>query len=336
MSLEDEIKKEEEELAKLEEAEQEENKEEESQDDVDTGKSDDSEDEDEENDDDNEDSGSDDDGEAEEDTDDADTEDDADSDGDDDSDDGEDTADNKHKSVKDENNAAAKARVERRKRLKAEAEAADLRERLQKQNEAQREPTTEERAEAKQETTEERLDRLETERANERLQVEAAEELSDIEDEFVKENPDYKQASAHMIKSMFQGVRQVYPNMSEKQAIKFLQNKVLEIAGSAANRGQNPAEVLYQMAFDNYGFDPAKAAEEKKGGEDKPTFKKTGAAENLKKKARNKKRSANGLSGGGQNAGARVTIEEADKMTLADFGAMSDKDIDELIAQADS
>lgn len=315
MSLEDEIKKEEETLRKLEEEESGKNQEEKQDNDDDTS----------------EDDGDDTDAEEEASKDDKPGEDST----DDDSDDGEsDKDDEDDKSVKKDenpNDAAAKARIERRKRLKAEADAADLREQLAKRNEVEREPTAAEKTQVEPETADQRLDRIEAEREQERLHTQAAEELSEIENDFMRENPDYKDASTHMIKTMYQSVRQVYPNLSEKETVKFLQNKVLQIAGSAARRGQNPAEVLYQMAFDNYGYDPVKVATANTAA---TGLKKTGAADNLKKKAENRKRSANGLSGGGQSSGARVTIEEADKMSLADFGSMSEKEIDELIEQA--
>ena len=328
MGLEEEIKKEEEELKKLEEAE---NEEENNQDDTDEGGDDEDENNDaSENDDDSEGD------EGEDDDDDDDTDDDGegdDDDADDDSDDGEGDADDKHKGVKkkdakSENDAAAKARIERKKRLKAEERAAALEEKLN--NQGDKDQIQDDNGGDKEETADEKLARLEAaeeQRQQQQLREQAADELAAIEDEYMEDptNADYKAASTHMIKAMYQAVTHLNPGISQKKAIAEVQNKVLQIASAAARKNQNPAEVLHQMAYDNYGFDPNVKP---------PGKKKTNAADNLKKKAKNKKRSANGLTGGGQTAGARVTIEEADNMSLSDFGNMSDAEIDELIAQA--
>lgn len=321
MSLLDQIKEDEEELAKLEEAENEENEE----DDTDTADSEDDAD-DTDADEDDEDNDAD-----EDDTDEDDTDDDADTD--DDTDDTDDKGDDpKSKGLKDKpkskaktNDDNAKLRVERKRRLKLEKDLAEAREAADNHDK----PVDDKEEKGEPETAEERLDRIENAQQQAELRKQAVDEFVAIEDEFKQETPDYEDASKHMISGMYNGVKAAYPHLTDKQAGEFVHNRVLEIASSAARRKQNPAEVLYQMAFDNYGFDPLNAAK-------KSATKKKTAAQNLKTKAKNKKRSANGLSGGGQNAGARVTIEEADKMNLADFGNMSDSEIDALIDQAGS
>lgn len=319
MGLEEQIAKEEEELKKLAKAE-EDGENEEDLDNDDDNTDDDAIDDDEE-------TGEEDDGTEDDSKDDDDSDEDGDgNDTDDDSDDGEDNADDN--GVKDKKNPA-KDRIERKKRLKLEEENAELRRKLEEGRQAQ-DNHDKEKDPPKKETAEERLDRIESERETERLRAQAADELSDIETEFAKEHEDYKDAATHMVKGLYGATRQLYPHLTEKQAIQAVQNKVLGIASQAARNGQNPAEVLYQMSFDRFGFDPDKVQK----ADDAPGKKKTNAADTLKKKAKNRKRSANGLTGGGQSAGARVTIDEAKNMSLADFGNMSETEIDDLIAQA--
>lgn len=243
-----------------------------------------------------------------------------------------DKADDKAEDPKNANDAAAKLRIERKKRMQLEEQLAAARENREKPTVAETKAKPEE---TRSETTEEkvaRLDREDQERrereAQLKLRNDAINEFNSIEADFAKDTPDYNDASKHMIQSMIDGVKRAYPNASDNDAIAFVQNQVLQIASQAVRKGMNPAEVLYEMAFDRYGFDPTAAK--------KPAQSTDKMKENLKNIAKNKKRSASALSGGGQSAGARATIEEANKMDLATFGNMSEAEIDELIAQAGS
>lgn len=230
---------------------------------------------------------------------------------------------------KKKNDLAAKLRKERKERMKLQEQLAAFQAKPPVQ--AQQPPVQQQPGTKKTETTEEKVARLESEQnaqrqARERqdLERQAIDEFNEIETEFKKETPDYDQASAHVIQSMYNGAKAAYPDLTDKQALGFVQRRVLQIASAAAKRGLNPAEVLYQMAFDNYGYQPGA-----------PKKKDTQKADNLKNIAKNRKRSASSMAGAGQNAGARATIDEANKMDLATFGNMSEAEIDELIAQAD-
>lgn len=89
------------------------------------------------------------------------------------------------------------------------------------------------------------------------------------------------------------------------------------------------------MAFDVYGFKPAGGVKEQtETPESKPEFKKTGKAENLKVIAKNRKKSASALNGGGQSTSTRASVQEAANMDLATFGKLSEAEMDRLIAQA--
>lgn len=306
MGLEEEIKKEEEELAKLEETEAEGDGEEAQQTEG------------EDNDDDQQP------GDADEtDTDDDETNDAGDADGVDEEGDEAQTGKKETQTNKD----AAKARIERREKLRQQREEAQ--QRMRDEAAGQQKPQgQDDQQQAQGDEDKEWAKNFRQQEEARQLREHASKELSQIENEFMQTVPDYKEASTHMIKSMLQGAMHFNPAMTQDQAVEAVQSKVLHIAADAARHGQNPAEVLYQMAFDRFGFDPTQQT--------KTPGKKTNAAENLKKSAKNRRRSANGLTGGGQNAGARVTIEEADNMDLATFGNMSESEIDELINQAAS
>jgi len=248
---------------------------------------------------------------------------DADAEGDDDSD-----AEDDEKG-KNPNNLAAKLRIERKERMRLQEENERLRKTSQPQT-AQHPPVKGQQQEGEgkpAETVEQRLDRMENEKAAQDLRTQAIDEFNSIETEYSKANPDYEAASQHVIRSMYGGVKAAYPHLTDKQALGFVQNRILQIASDAANRGLNPVEYLHQMAFDNYGFDPSKAAQN-------GAPKKTGKADNLKKIDQNRKRSASPLAGGGQAASSNVSIKEAEDMDLATFGQMSETEIDALIQQA--
>lgn len=270
-------------------------------------------------------------GDTDEDEEAGDTDDDGTGNADDDTDESENETDAKsidEKAVKPEtNDDFAKARIERREKLRKQREESEqrIREEQATQTVPQSEPVVE--------TAEQRLDRIEARESEERLRTQAADELSAIEHDFMADNPDYSAATRHMIASMYNGAKSLYPEMTDKQATEVIKNKVLSVASDAARRGMNPAEVLYQISFDNYGYEPKADTQ---AAPETPAKPKADPVANLRKKAKNKKRSVNGLSGGGQNAGARVTIDEANTMTLGDFGNLSEAEMDELINQADS
>ena len=304
MSLEDEIKKEEEELARLEAEEAEADTEEETVAETETE-------------------------EAEEETEkeetEAEEETEADTEETDKAEDTDEKADEKDE-PKNENDVNAKIRIERRERLRAQEELADARRRLE-ELQARREDRDEQEQPQKQETAEERLDRMENEKYRNDLQKQAIEEFTEIERDFAGRTDDYEDASKHMMSSMYQGVKHAYPQLNDTQAQAFVQKRVLDIASQAARNDMNPAEVLYQMAFDKYGYDSNMAQKTNEQKPEKPQ-------KDLKRVARNKKRAATSLSGGGQTAAASATLEEANNMDLADFGKLSEAEIDELIDQA--
>lgn len=229
------------------------------------------------------------------------------------------------KTQAEKNNIAAQLRLERKEKLELQARLAEAEKQFKPQETSVEEGHTQDL------TVEERIERIERIEADKRLHAEAIQEFNSIEKEFSARTPDYEAASAHMIQTLYSGIKALNPGVSDEIALKEVQNKVLNFASQAANRGQNPAEVLYHMAHEHYGFDASKV--QKQAQNNLP--KKTGKADNLKNVMKNKKKSASPLSGGGQNTGANVTMEEASKMDLASFGNLSESEIDNIINQAD-
>lgn len=302
MTLEDQIKKEEEELKQLEEAEN--NEEQEESEEEEAAEADAEEEEQAEE------------GQEEEDEDEGAQEEDGTKEGE------EDDQKDEEEEVKNNNDLAAKLRIERKQRMKLQEQIEEMR-KAQEAALNQAKPKEEAQPEAPEETIEERVNRLEREKYQQNLQRQAVEEFNSIEAEFSKETPDYEEASAHVIKNMYSGVKSVYPELNDQQAVSFVQKQVLQIASNAAQRGLNPAEVLYQMAYDKYGFQA-----------NAPQPQPSNKVNNLKTIAKNKKRSASPLAGGGRSASSNVSLQEAGNMDLAAFGRMSEAEIDQLIEQA--
>lgn len=193
------------------------------------------------------------------------------------------------------------------------------------------EKTAEEKAAEAALTPEQRVEKLENELAQERetkqkqeLYRAAIDEFNDIEKEFEKATPDYEPASTHMLHSMVDGVMKAYPSATEKQALAHVQQQILNIASKAVKNGQNPVEVLYNMAYERYGYNPRAPKKDEAKKE----------IGNLKNREKNKKRSASGVSGGGQSSNSSVSLEEGANMSLANFSNLSEKEIDDMILQA--
>lgn len=140
-----------------------------------------------------------------------------------------------------------------------------------------------------------------------RIQHEITQKTQAHEAEFVKKNPDYADAVAHLQKVADANLQAMgIDDPAKRQALVIQQS--LGLAAHALQAGKDPAAVAYQLAK-NYGFQGKKqetASEEKK-------------IENV---AKGQKEAAATLGGGGEKKGG---------ITLADLERMSDEDLDKLI-----
>lgn len=262
---------------------------------------------------------------------------------DDDADDADDDADDADKGEKgkksakkgeedDENSTAAQLRIERKQRKQLEQRLEQLLAGGVKQPalKVAEKPAGEagegDQGQPKKETADERLDRIEREREQTKLMSDAVEEFNTYEKEFQAETPDYAQASNHVIQVMAQSVRALYPNATDAQVGTFIRQQILHLAGQAVTKGLNPAEALYLMAHERFGY--------KKAAAPAPKAKTDDAAKRLETVSKNKKRSASPLAGGGQQGSASSTLEEAANMSLADFSKLKPGEIEALISEA--
>lgn len=233
---------------------------------------------------------------------------------------------------KNKNNLAAQIRIMRKEKLKLQEELeAARRANTPQPPQNTPAPVTPSGDEAKgEETVEQRVARLEQEKYQTELRTQAQDELRQIESEYKKSNPEYGEAVKHLVGSMAAGVRAAYPTASQKDIANFMQDQLLRVAGDAHAKGLNPAEVLHNMAYERYGFDPA-AKPETPGA--KPTESKPDPAARLRKVSRNKKRAASAIGQGGQNTAPYATLQEAAKMPLGKFSKLTDAEIEKLMQQ---
>jgi len=172
---------------------------------------------------------------------------------------------------------------------------------------------------------EQRLAALENTAQRETLYKQAVTEFTTIETEFARNTPDYNQAANHMISKMAEGVRYVNPNATDAQISSFLQQQVLTFAGQAAKQGLNPAESLYLLAHEKYGYTGQPAAQ--------PKVDVDATRKRLDTVNKNRQRSATPLTSGGTTGSAKTTIEEAARMDLGDFSKLSEREIDRMISE---
>lgn len=227
-----------------------------------------------------------------------------------------------------ENNLAAQLRIARKQKKQLEERLKSM------QNPVQ--PDTKQNQNASEETKmtlEERFEKREREERAKELKNSAIEEFIETEQEFQKETPDYKQASSHMLARMIQGAKFSTPGISNRQAQEFARDQILQIAAQAAHNGLNPAEALYNIAYEHYGYNPELYKEEEGSNNDKKSQREKAQRETkrLEKINKNKKRSASSLAGGGQTRSNVVTSEEAANMDLASFSKLSEADMDSII-----
>ena len=193
------------------------------------------------------------------------------------------------------------------------------------QNQNQAQPSQPEQKEL---TVEEQLAQMQQEKQYSNLLNQATQELAAIEDDFVQEVPDYNKATEHMQASMEDAVLKANPGATRLQAKQYVNQQVFKMACQYSGMGVNPAEALYNIAMERYGYKPEVQNQDvTKENLDKQ-------AQNLRKIQKNKRRSASSLQGGGQNSSTSVTSEEAAALTMADFAKLSEAEINQLILES--
>lgn len=216
------------------------------------------------------------------------------------------------------------AAEERRKREALEAEIAALK------NPAKPLPDKEENweahAEARIETTEERLKRLEEELAAERAKKEASsnieqakQEFDQYEQIFKKDQPEYEDARTFLVQNIARSIKMLNPYATTKDIISGVETALLTRGRDAVLAGVNPAAAIFQEA--------------KAIGYTKQEQKQEPAKPKLEKLATNRPKTA-GMAGSGGGSNPLPTVESALKLSNAEFSRLSEADFARLEAEA--
>lgn len=159
----------------------------------------------------------------------------------------------------------------------------------------------------------EKLSNREREDKNSKIYSDAVDELQEAKARFAKKQPDVDDAANHLVKRIKQSLTDLNPNWSEKRVLSETGNRLLVMAAQAAAKGIDPAEELYDLAIEKYGY----SKKEPEHIEDRE--RKT----DLKTISNNKKKSASPLQGGGQSGSISLTKEAVADMSLSEFSKLT-------------
>lgn len=107
--------------------------------------------------------------------------------------------------------------------------------------------------------TQERIEQLEQERlAREQIDVinQATAQLIQIENQFTEQQPDYPEVAEFLAKEIKKGIKVLNPHIGARELDQQFQMQVLRMAGQYHAQGLNPAEELYYLAKDEFGYTP--------------------------------------------------------------------------------
>lgn len=178
-----------------------------------------------------------------------------------------------------------------------------------------------------------KLERIDKFTEDQRKQQETAEtyqkagaELNGYVETFSKEVPDAKAVLGHAGARWKQSFKDIHPRMSDVEIDAAFGKFALTQAAEALNRGEDPAESLYNMAVERYG---RPAAPEKPRQAEKPK-------PNLARIDASRRKSATPLNGGGQGS-ENMTLTKAAvaAMPLHEFAQVDEKTLRMLEGEAD-
>ena len=174
--------------------------------------------------------------------------------------------------------------------------------------------------------------------ANERISG-AVNEFKQIRDNYIKENPDFVPAFTHSYNKMTEAMALMNPGWSKEQVIKEADWQMLQFSANCAKKGVNPAEAIYDLCIERFGWKPgqAEAKPSKRAAvepEDEHEEQETPVRErpktDLRTIDRNRKRSVTPLSRGGQSGSSRLTKEAIADMPLGEMLNLEASDWDAL------
>lgn len=164
----------------------------------------------------------------------------------------------------------------------------------------------------------------------------AVTEFLDIENKYRQSNPDYGNAIGFAVNKYREAAKVMYPDKTEAQIVEAIDKQMLQQAAVFASKGLNPAEELYDLAIERFGYVPKSAAAEEETTDTEAQVtqqtRPTPAKPKLAVINANKKKSASPLSGGGQAGSSQLTAEDLDNMSNAQFAALTPAQLRELEA----
>jgi hypothetical protein len=137
------------------------------------------------------------------------------------------------------------------------------------------------------------------------------------ENQFKAVAPDYEDVSNHMISRMSESVRLLNPHADDVAVNNFVKKQILTWAEQAAQQGFQPAQYLYNLGKNKFGYQPKAPVLTK---QERP---------NLSIVEKNRKKSASGV--GGSSGKSSLTIKALENMSVADMSNMDPEEIDSML-----
>ena len=163
---------------------------------------------------------------------------------------------------------------------------------------------------------------------NQQLINDAVQELGGIEESYKKQNSDYMNAVEFGRNKYADALKITNPNWTQKQIDTKIDMDVLKFASDCSTKGLNPAEELYDMMIERFGYTKSQARQAVEDDVELPRGRE--ARPNLRSIATNRRRSASPLSGGGQGGSVPITREIAGDMSIGEFSKLSPSDLADL------
>ncbi len=154
----------------------------------------------------------------------------------------------------------------------------------------------------------------------------AKEEFKAVQARYIEKNPDYVNAFKAGYENYTRSLRIAHPDWTNQEIVNTADYRLLLYAGQMAKKGIDPAAAIYDYCIETLGYVPgsvksakrAPVTEEEEFEDEAPR----GAAPrkpNLRVINQNKRRSATGLSSGGQGGSARLNKQDVANMTLGEL-----------------
>lgn len=178
------------------------------------------------------------------------------------------------------------------------------------------------------------LEEIQAERTKERangLFTAALQEVDEIGSAYSKVQPDYSKAIEHAEREYARAIKMMMPHTTDAQVAAALKKEKINLAIKCEQEGTNVAEVLYDLAIERFGYNPDAGSNESAPTPAIPT-KPALVKPNLSTVAKNQRRSASPLDGGGQSGRPRITLEQASMMSPLELMNLPQEDITYLEA----